>query len=452
MSAFKAYDIRGVVGRDWDAGTAYAIGRWLPIILNARKFLVGRDARLTSPSLRDALCRGLVEAGCQVDDLGPATTPMVYFFTARDGYDASVQITASHNPPEYNGMKISRRGAVPVGYATGLGELEQRLATGDLPPPAAQPGEIRSIDRRDAFTAWLRRRRPDLDDLRFAVDCSDGMASLVVHDLFGDQAIYLNDTPDGRFPHHPPNPLDPENCRQLADCVRHEKLDLGVIFDGDADRVMFVDETGRFIQPDFLIPLIAEDLLIREPGAVILHDIRTSRGVIEALHRMGAQPFIWKVGHAHAKLKLRELDAIFGGELAGHYYFRDFFCCDSGELAALAVLGAAARAKQAGRTFSSLIAPIAIYANSGELNYIVEDKDAAIRAVEEDLQSEGVPQMRHDFDGIRLEWSTWWINLRKSNTEPYLRLVLEARTADLLTAKRRRIETVLAPFITPPEP
>ena len=484
MSIYKAYDIRGEFGREFDAGTAYRIGRCLPGLLDARRTLVGRDARVSSPELRDALCRGLIEAGADVDDLGLATTPMVYCFTARDGYDSSVQITASHNPPAHNGFKISAAGARPVGFDTGLAELERRVA-GDLPPPAARPGQWRQVSRQREFVDFLRPWMTDLSGLRFAVDCSDGMAGLVARDLFGAETVLLNDTPDGTFPHHGPNPLEAVNRAQLAAVVRERRLDAGVIFDGDADRVMFLDETGAFIQPDYLIPMIAGRFLRTAPGSTVICDIRTSRGVTEALAAAGAKPVLWKVGHAFAKVKMRETGAICGGELAGHYYFRDFFNCDSGELAALIVLGELAAAnggpalvstsvvtplcRRAGtrrqsaattgwrrplhvrgtrtRTFSQLLAPICCYANSSEINFTVARKAEAMEALRTALAAEAKPQRALDFDGWRFDYADWWINIRPSNTEPYLRVVLEADTPARLAERRALVERVLGPFV-----
>ncbi len=446
MSFFKAYDMRGVFGTDFDLETVHRIGRWLPSVLGARRVLVGRDIRLSSVAMRDALCRGLAESGCAVDDMGLATTPMVYFFTAREGYDASVQITASHNPPDCNGMKVSRAGAVPVGYDTGLSELESRVRSGALPPAAAAAGRCRAVDCRGAFVRWLRDRRADLSGLRLAVDCSDGMAGLIIRDVLGEGPVYLNDTPDGTFPHHAPNPLEAGNRRQLVEAVTSQGLDAGVIFDGDADRVMFVDEKGAFVQPDMLIPVIARAFLKREPGATVIHDIRTSRGAIEALQADGAKTVMGKVGHAFAKMALRETGAVCGGELAGHYYFREFFCCDSGEWAALLVLAALAEARRRGLSFSAMMAPICKYANSGEMNYRIADKDGAVAAVLAAAEVFGAPRARYDFDGVRIEYAAWWLNIRKSNTEPYLRLIVEACDAGLLAERQNLLEAVLAPF------
>ncbi len=446
MSFFKAYDMRGAFGEAFDLDLVFRIGRWLPSVLGARRVLVGRDARLSSGDVRDALCRGLSLSGCEVDDLGLATTPMVYFFTAEGGYDASVQITASHNPPTHNGMKVSRAGAVPVGYETGLAELERRVASGSLPPEAPTSGAVREISRLEEYVDWLRRRKPDLSGLRLAIDCSDGVAGLVARGLFGDGPAYLNEVPDGRFPHHAPNPLEPAAREQLAEAVLAGGLDAGVIFDGDADRVMFVDETGAFVQPDYLIPVIARPYLAREPGATVIHDIRTSRGAIEALQADGARTVMGKVGHAFAKVALRETGAVCGGELAGHYYFREFHCCDSGELAALVALGELAEAKRRGVSFSRLIAPIHRYAGSGELNFRVEEKDAAIAALLAALKPFGPPLAEYAFDGVRVEYPDWWMNVRKSNTEPYLRLIVEASGEALLAERLELLKGALAGF------
>lgn len=446
MSFFKAYDMRGEFGVDFDLDTVYRVGRWLPEILQAKRFLIGRDARISSEAVRDALCKGLRESGAAVDDMGMASTPMVYFMTAKEAYDASVQITASHNPPSHNGMKVSRAGAVPVGFDTGLGLLQQRVESGDLPLPAAVSGVYQKVSYQDDFIRWLMKWNFDFSEVRFAVDCSDGMASLMAHDLFQNHAIYLNDTPDGTFPHHSPNPLDPASREQTIAAVKENGLDCGVIFDGDADRVMFVDECGTFISPDCLIPVIARYFLRTEPGATVIHDIRTSRGAIEALRADGAKPVMGKVGHAYAKMLLRETGAVCGGELAGHYYFRDFYFCDSAGMAAMIVLAAVQEAKRRGQTFSQLMKPILRYANSGELNLKIQEKDAAIQAALNAAQAFGAPIGKETFDGVRLEFSNGWMNLRKSNTEPYLRLIVEAADEKTLQTWLDVLKATLKPF------
>lgn len=449
MSFFKAYDMRGEFGKDFTLDTVYRVGRWLPSLLEGRRFLVGRDMRLSSPAMRDALCCGLNDAGADVDDMGLATTPMTYFFTTEKNYDASVQITASHNPPEHNGMKVSMRGSLPMGADSGLPELERRVLSGNLLEPAPGRGTTRTVKYRDEFVNWLIARKPPLTGLHFAVDCSDGMAGILVRDLFGTGTIYLNDTPDGRFPHHSPNPLMPESRRQISDVVKAQGLDCGVIYDGDADRVMFVDERGEFIQPDYLIPIIARHFLKTEPGATVIHDIRTSRGAIEALKADGAKPVMGKVGHAFAKLLLRKVGAVCGGELAGHYYFRDFCNCDSGELASLLVLGALSEAKARGLTFSQLMAPIMRFATTGERNFLIQEKDEAMAAAVAAMEREyGKPMAVEDFDGIRLEYRAGWVNIRKSNTEPYLRMIVEAEGVATRDAWFGLLSSILEPFET----
>ncbi len=442
MGIFKAYDIRGVYGDGLDEDLAYRIGRRLPALLGGRRALVGRDARLSSPSLTAALLRGLSDAGCDADDMGLASTPMVYYFTAEKGYDFSVQVTASHNPPEYNGFKISRAGARPVGYDTGLAELEKAVAE-PLSPAAAAKGRVAEVDYRQEFVAFLRPWVPDLSGLKLVVDCSDGMASLVVRDLFGDGPEYVAAAPDGAFPNHAPNPFEPAGRTLVVKTVRETKADAGVIYDGDADRMMLIDEKGDFVRPDLMIGVMALPFLRREPGATILHDIRTSRGVAEFLRENGAKTAMWKVGHAFAKVKMRELGAAFGGELAGHYYFRDFHWCDSGELASLVALGEIAAARRRGVALSELVAPIDRYANTGELNFRIEDKAGAMERLREHFVSREEPSALYDFDGYRVEYPDWWFNVRPSNTEPYLRLIIEARTPEMLAARRVEIKDVL---------
>ena len=281
-------------------------------------------------------------------------------------------------------------------------------------------------DRLQMYIDWMRARKPDLSGLRFGIDCSNGMASLLVHGIF-PEAVVVNDTLDGTFPNHSPNPLKSEAREQLAALVREQKLDCGVIFDGDADRAMFVDERGEFVQPDYLIPVVARATGIGK----VVHDVRTSRGAIEELRRMGCEPVMVPVGHAFAKPVLRREGAVCGGELAGHYYFGEFYGCDSGVLAAMRILGEVAKAKAGGMSFSEMMKPISgVYANSGEVNFKVEDKDAAIARVLA-VAAEKLPREigRSEMDGIRLEYNEGWINIRKSNTEPYLRLVIECDTA-----------------------
>ena len=303
------------------------------------------------------------------------------------------------------------------------------------------------MDFRERYLDWMCGRQTSnvkrqTSNLRYAVDCSNGMASLLVHELFPD-AVVINDTLDGTFPNHSPNPLKAEAREQIAALVREQKLDCGVIFDGDADRCMFVDEHGDFVQPDYLIPIVARATIGSEKGKVksekvrtdkVIHDVRTSRGAIEELKRMGCEPVMVPVGHAFAKPILRESGAVCGGELAGHYYFSEFHCCDSGVLAALRILGEIAKAKESGQSFSQMMKPISgVYANSGEMNFKVEDKDAAIVRILAAAQAKLPREVsRSEMDGLRIEYAEGWVNVRKSNTEPYLRLIVECDTPDRL--------------------
>ena len=296
--------------------------------------------------------------------------------------------------------------------------------------------------RLETYIEWMRARLPDFGGLRMGIDCSNGMASILVHELFPD-ALVINDTLDGTFPNHSPNPLKDEAREQIAALVRAKGLDCGVIFDGDADRCMFVDERGEFVQPDYLIPIVARATIGKEKvkskseevwTGKIIHDVRTSRGAIEELRRMGCEPVMVPVGHAFAKPILRETGAVCGGELAGHYYFSEFHGCDSGVLAALRILGEVAKAKAAGKSFSEMMKPISgVYANSGELNFKVADKDAAIGRVLAAAAAKLPREIsRSEMDGIRIEYAEGWVNIRKSNTEPYLRLIVECDAAERL--------------------
>lgn len=455
MSFFKAYDMRGTFGRDFNLDTVYRIGRWMPSVLRAQKFLIGRDIRLSSQAIRNALCDGLNDAGADVDDMGLSTTPMVYFFTARKKYDASVQITASHNPAGDNGMKVSSRGALPVGGDTGLKDIEARILSGKLLERAPRRGVTRCVDFFDEYVQWMKSLGLNFNGVNFAVDCSNGASCKLTKsllnsdaDLFSRRTVFINDTPDGSFPGHEPNPLLDSARVQINQTVRENKLDCGLIFDGDADRVMVVDENGNFIQPDYLIPKIAEYFLALQPGSSVIHDIRTSRGAIEALHAAGAKTIMGKVGHAFAKLLLRDSGSVFGGELAGHYYFRDFYNCDSAMLAALHILSAFARAKERGLTFSQWMAPVMRYPTTGEVNFTIEDKSAAVEAATSAiLQKFGEPQSRADFDGVRLEYDIGWVNIRQSNTEPYLRVIAEGRDKNARDELAGTVIAAITPYL-----
>jgi len=444
MGAFHAYDIRGVYGVDFDKDTAYKVGYFLPELLEADKVLVGRDCRVSSDEIHEYLLRGITDAGADVYDIGLSTTPMVYFGTARYGFKASVQITASHNPAEYNGMKVSREKALPVGLATGLGTLREWIESGKPTPKSVSPGQVYQKDIHRDYLEFLMGYKSDLSGLKIAFDLSNGMANLFAKEIFGTAPAYIFDTIDGRFPNHEPNPLVPKNIVALQELVVKTGADIGVIYDGDADRVMFVDEHGTFISPDLMIALLGH-YFVDERGerGTVIQDIRSSKAVGEYLESMGCEMYTWKVGRANAALKLREIDGLWGGELAGHYYFRDFFYSDSGLLASILILRVIARFKKEGISVSEAIGRIAKYRNSGEINYRLEDKEGAIEAVKELFMGEEEATAFMDFDGYRIEFPDWWLNIRPSNTEPYLRFLCEATSDELLQRKIDEVDLLL---------
>ena len=444
MGAFHAYDIRGIYNVDFDKDIAYKVGYFLPELLSANKVLVGRDARVSSDEIHEYLLKGITDAGADVYDAGLCTTPMVYFGTAFYGFNASVQITASHNPAEYNGMKVSRENALPVGYDTGLGQIKEWIEEGRECPVAEKRGEVYQIDVRKDYLPFLLKYKEDWSDLKIAMDVSNGMASLFVHDIFGDQPAYIYEQMDGRFPNHEPNPLVPKNVVDLQKLVAETKADIGIIFDGDADRVMFVDENSRFISPDLMIAVLGHYFLEERGEKGYIHqDIRSSKAVGEYLAPMGGVMNTWRVGRAYAALKLRELDGVYGGELAGHYYFRDFYYSDSGLLASILIVNVVAKMKKQGVSLSQLIARIEKYQNSGEINFRVEDKRGAMDAVRDYFMQTEKSTAYMDFDGYRVEFPDWWFNIRPSNTEPYLRFLCEATSKELLDEKVAKVKEIL---------
>lgn len=436
MAIYKAYDIRGIYRQEWNEEEAYKIGFCLPSLLNAGKILVGRDARESSDEIFSALGRGIVDSGCDVWDIGLSSTPALYFATAHYDMDGSVMITASHNPPEYNGLKISGRNAVPVGYDNGLDKLE-KMVRGD-PGGAGRGGNRGKIHRLDIREDYLRHLEPyktGIDGVKAVIDCSDGMGGVFIQDILSDipgRIDTMYDRPDGRFPHHDPNPLIEANLQDLKDRTLSDGADMGICYDGDADRVMFIDEKGKFVSPDLITALLGIYFGDRIRGRAVSYDVRSSRSVVEFIEKLGGKPVICPVGHSYAKRLLRETGGLYGGELAGHYYFGDNYFCDSGDIAALIVLGVLS---SAGQPLSALMSRIDHYHFSGEINFKVEDKDRIIREVGEAFHDGRLT----DIDGIRIDYPTWWFSLRKSNTEPYLRLVVEAETAGELELRREEL-------------
>lgn len=446
MKAFKAYDIRGEWGTDLNEEIAYRIGYFLPDVLDTDTYLVGRDMRLSSPTLFEALTRGLTDRGKNVDAIGLSTTPLVYWSTAKFGYGTSIQITASHNPKHHNGLKISAANALPVGYDTGLNRLEALVESDKTTTPCSKKGQIREKNVYAEYLAFQRQFVGDLSNLNIAVDCSNGMSSLFVHELIG-KAHYINDTLDGNFPSHEPNPLESNAQEQIKALVLKEKCDIGLLFDGDADRITFIDEKGRFISPDLIIAFLGDYFIgEQQQKGIVLQDIRSSRAIQEYLNRYQAKVETWRVGRAYAALKLRELDGCYGGELAGHYYFRDFYYSDSALLAASIVLRLLNERKKQGLTLSQIIDAISPYYNSGEINFKIERKQEAMDAVREHFMSQEKPERFLDFDGYRLDYPDWWFNIRPSNTEPYLRFLCEAKSESKLNELMTTVKDIVATF------
>jgi phosphomannomutase len=329
-----------------------------------------------------------------------------------------------------------------VGYDSGLKELETMMLEDEI-EVNDQPGKIYELDVKAEYIEFLSKYKPDLSGMKITIDCSNGMAALLIKDLLGEAPAYLYDELDGTFPNHEANPLVPENIVDLQNLVKKEKADIGIIFDGDADRVMFVDENGKFISPDLMIAVLAD--YYKDETGNFLQDIRTSKAVSEYIGKRFTKN-MWRVGRAFAATKLREIHGVFGGELAGHYYFRDFYYSDSGLMACLILLNVISDNHRKGITVSQMISKIETYHNSGEINFKIEKKKEAMEAVKEYFFAEAKPTAFFDFDGYRVEYADWWFNIRPSNTEPYLRLLAEAKTKELLEEKIAKLKEIIGRF------
>ena len=446
---FGAYDIRGVYPETINEEIAYRIGRAFPALFQAHKVAVGHDIRLSGPSLQAALVRGLTEAGCDVLDIGMCGTEMIYFATGHYELDGGIMITASHNPAEYNGMKFVRQGARPISSDDGLLELKQAVAEAHFSAPAAELGCVEQRDITADYVAHMlsyidvSRLRAGLAErsakagrgaaggLKVVANAGNGAAGPVVAALARElpmDLVLVNAEPDGHFPHGVPNPLLPENRETTARVVRESGADLGVAWDGDFDRCFIFDETGTCIDGYYLVGFLAAAFLETHPSAGIIYDPRLTWNTIELVEQYGGRPIMSRSGHAFIKAKMREVGALYGGEMSSHHYFRDFYCCDSGMLPWLLVMSLLSQAD--GRTLSKLLAErMARYPISGEINSRVQDPTAVLARVEQYYtQSAGseAPQVAH-IDGLSVEFPTWRFNLRRSNTEPLLRLNVETR-------------------------
>lgn len=437
---FKAYDVRGVVEQELSEQRAYWIGRALAgeVFENKSPIVVTRDMRTHSPILSGALVRGLSEGGCDVIDVGLAATPMNYW--ANNFYNAagSVTVTASHNGPQYNGFKVSGPGATPRDFVTGLDRVEAfvlQAESGHDEIKANKMGQVTQAEGAlEKYLDWMAQFIEMGDTkVRIAIDAANGMAgSFLPH--FAERFGWLEVVPlywelDGTFPNHEADPLKAENLHDVQAKTREMKCDFGVAYDGDADRCMFVDEQGEAISSDLITALIAARVLEAHPGSAILFDLRSSQIVPEWIEKHGGTPVRGRVGHSFMKRLLKEKNAPFGGELSGHYYFAECFNTDSGLMAMIQILNLWRRAQSNGpTTLSQLVAPLRLYSATGEINYRVDDVKHVLQAIEEHYQKQGA-WLDH-LDGLTVKLDTWWFNLRSSNTEPLLRLNLEARSPE----------------------
>lgn len=459
---FKAYDIRATYpdplneAMAWQIG--YGCGRFLlqdaaaagEVTPMMKNIVVGHDMRKHSPSLRDALCKGITDAGANVIDIGLCDTPMVYFAINHLDCAGGVQVTASHNPPQYNGFKISKRKAKPVGEATGLADVRKHAAMVDPTLKGKGPGRIEKRDLWDAYREHvLAFCRTGGKKIKVVIDASNGMAGTMAPKVFGKKGagvpglevveLYFENS-KGEFVHEP-NPLVAANLRDLQARVVEEKADFGICFDGDADRLMVVDERGRIVGCDHLTAFLGAWFLRKEGGkGAIVYDLRSSKAVEEDIIKAGGKPVRSRVGHVFMKAALAEHGAVFGGELSGHFYFRDNFNADSGAIAMAVVLTAVA---EAGKPMSKIIAPVARYTQSGEINFTIEDKDGALARMKDKYEERATAD---DLDGVTedcFKKEGWWCNVRKSNTEPLLRLNLEARDEKTMRKMLEEIAPIL---------
>ena len=437
---FKAYDVRGIYPAELDEHGARAIGRAYVEQFSPLRIAVGRDMRLSSPTMAAALIEGAASAGAEVLDIGLVGTEMVYFAVGDLGLDGGVMVTASHNPKDYTGMKIVRAGAFPVGGDSGLLDVRDRAL-------AAPSGPTRSASIRafDVWPAFVERVLSFIDPgalrpLKVVIDAANGMAGAMLPPVLAQlpiEAVECYFEPDGSFPNHEPNPLLPENREFIVRKTLEEGADLGVAFDGDADRCFFVDDTGEFVPGDFATALFAQGVLEKEPGATVIYDVRASWAVLETIERAGGTPVVNRVGHAFIKERMREVGAAFAGEVSGHYYFREFSQADTGVVPFLVMLE---RISKGGAKLSKLLRPFRDrYFITGELNTPVADVSAKLAELEERFGPEGT--VSH-LDGLSVEAADWHFNVRPSNTEPLLRLNLEARSQERM--ERRRDEVLAA--------
>jgi phosphomannomutase len=438
---FKAYDVRGVYPGEVNEDAARAIGAGFIAYLGAKRIAVGRDMRLSSPALAAAFIDGATAQGADVVDYGMIPTDMLYFAVAADGHDGGVEITASHNPKQYNGMKMVEKAARPLSGDAGISDIRDMIAGGRVPVPAARRGQVTQADALDRYVEHVMSFiDPSLvKPFNVVLDSGSGMGGLVAPKLFERlpcRTTKLCFEIDGRFPNHESNPLIEENRRDIVEEVVRQKADIGIAWDGDADRCFFIDGSGEFVSGDFVTALLAEAFLLRHPGASVVYDLRASHAVRDTVARYGGTALMNRVGHAFIKQRMRESDSIFGGEVTGHYYFRDNYFCDNGFIPALLMLELMSKK---GQSLHQLLAPLREkYFISGEINTKLAGMDA-VPATLDRIAARYRDGKQATLDGLSVEYADWHFNVRPSNTEPLLRLNLEAKTPETMAAKRDEV-------------
>lgn len=435
ISSFKAYDIRGIVPQELNSELVYKIGRALAVYLNAKLIVIGRDVRKSSLELSQALANGLNDAGCDVIDIGLCGTEMIYFGTPFLNADGGVMITASHNPPQYNGLKFVKRGSVPLGYDSGLNEIEKMILNDNLGSEASQKGKTFQKNIMNDFIANLNKfyDSQKIKPFKVVLNAGNGCVGPALNELekfLPIDMVKVFFEPDSNFPNGVPNPLLPENRKSTIDAIKEHNADLGVAWDGDYDRCFFFDEKGNFIEGYYIVGLLAKSILKNHPGEKIVYDPRLTWNTIDVVTKAGGVPVISKSGHAFIKQKMREVNAIYGGEMSAHHYFRDNSYSDSGLIPFLLILQLLS---EEDAKLSELVeGMIKAYPCSGEINSTVENPKAKLLAIKEKYSDGKIDEL----DGVSVEYSDWRFNVRMSNTEPLLRLNVESRGNEKLMKEK----------------
>ncbi len=439
MSIFKAYDIRGTYPDQVDATTARKIGAAFARFLGAKRLVVGRDMRTMAPEIQDAVIDGILDQGCDVIDIGLASTPMTYFAIGKLDCDGGLCVTASHNPKQYIGFKLCRAEARPLSADHGIPDIQEMVEADDLAPADAR-GKRDMVDVKSDFIDTIAGFADGIRPMKLVVDYANGMGANEAPSIFakipGLEIVPLYEELDGTFPNHEANPLHEPNLDDLRAKIKEVGAPMGIAFDGDADRCAFVDEAGRTVHADLSTVILARGMLERHPGKGIIYDLRSSKVVPEEIERLGGRPVRERVGHSFMKETMRKEDCIGGGELSGHFYFGEFYFTDCGVLACVLVLN---QLSKEGRTLKDAADELRRYYPTGEINFRVEDKAAALKQIEETFSDAEIDHL----DGVTATYSDWWVNVRPSNTEPYLRMCLEADTQELMEQRKAQLVSML---------